>query len=89
MIERDFNPRSREGSDCSLRNVGKYVGDFNPRSREGSDKIGGKNFDMSKNFNPRSREGSDPEAPEYLFKVQISIHAPAKGATGTRVWTTD
>ena len=35
-------------------------------------------------FNPRSREGSDP-TPTALLSLgfQISIHAPAKGATGS------
>ena len=34
----NFNPRSREGSDCDPI-IKKYVdGDFNPRSREGSDR---------------------------------------------------
>ena len=34
----DFNPRSREGSDCSLSYALIHVGHFNPRSREGSDR---------------------------------------------------
>ena len=33
------------------------------------------------NFNPRSREGSDFNAGNFRFESQISIHAPAKGAT--------
>ena len=33
-------------------------------------------------FNPRSREGSDAKAGNAMYKtLQISIHAPAKGAT--------
>ncbi len=57
---------------------------FNPRSREGSDT---KDFRVQKlvlYFNPRSREGSDSTD---LFRCCrwycISIHAPAKGATGS------
>ena len=34
------------------------------------------------NFNPRSREGSDSKGGGKSFAVKISIHAPAKGATG-------
>ena len=34
-------------------------------------------------FNPRSREGSDAVACECGFHACISIHAPAKGATGS------
>ena len=38
--------------------------------------------DSLDNFNPRSREGSDYGAAEKWFKTyDISIHAPAKGAT--------
>ena len=33
------------------------------------------------NFNPRSREGSDAYNHAYYGCVDISIHAPAKGAT--------
>ena len=33
------------------------------------------------NFNPRSREGSDSRQVSHLLVLQISIHAPAKGAT--------
>ena len=33
----DFNPRSREGSDCIAGWRVVYAQDFNPRSREGSD----------------------------------------------------
>ena len=54
---------------------------FNPRSREGSDGALEAERENQKNFNPRSREGSD----DYCYKrgdvTQISIHAPAKGAT--------
>ena len=33
-------------------------------------------------FNPRSREGSDiVQALAYAFHMDISIHAPARGAT--------
>ena len=33
-------------------------------------------------FNPRSREGSDEEEGKSDLKRDVSIHAPAKGATG-------
>ena len=32
-------------------------------------------------FNPRSREGSDAELEKHADWVDISIHAPARGAT--------
>ncbi len=36
------------------------------------------------NFNPRSREGSDGKRLKLIQQMNISIHAPAKGATKTR-----
>ena len=35
----NFNPRSREGSDCILFDHVKRINHFNPRSREGSDRV--------------------------------------------------
>ncbi len=55
---------------------------FNPRSREGSDTIVGISVNPTSNFNPRSREGSDTMIKLLMIRwIQISIHAPAKGAT--------
>ena len=56
---RNFNPRSREGSDAgkSARLTKRVY--FNPRSREGSDQTGMTTIVAVTNFNPRSREGSD------------------------------
>ena len=77
----NFNPRSREGSDQLRCDRGGLYEYFNPRSREGSDGALEAERENQKNFNPRSREGSD----DYCYKrgdvTQISIHAPAKGAT--------
>ena len=36
------------------------------------------------NFNPRSREGSDCKVHRYCKAYEISIHAPARGATRNR-----
>ena len=36
---------------------------------------------IANDFNPRSREGSDTNNCVLLLHAQISIHAPAKGAT--------
>ena len=55
---------------------------FNPRSREGSDWIDRVYWPMVLDFNPRSREGSDSgEATIDWYPADISIHAPARGAT--------
>ena len=54
---------------------------FNPRSREGSDSDILIHLLETTSFNPRSREGSDVFYPHSLQSAQVSIHAPAKGAT--------
>ncbi len=54
---------------------------FNPRSREGSDNMISWLTDCRDNFNPRSREGSDEYSAGKMCGDDISIHAPAKGAT--------
>ena len=79
----NFNPRSREGSDGMIVFTIHSTKDFNPRSREGSDTNGLRLYANNNDFNPRSREGSDYFAPNFFYSVQISIHAPARGATGT------
>ena len=77
----DFNPRSREGSDIRSGRGGQAVAHFNPRSREGSDAYSSAFWRVITNFNPRSREGSDAVRHARRRRVDISIHAPAKGAT--------
>ena len=55
---------------------------FNPRSREGSDGWSLTTASMTEYFNPRSREGSDQALYDVTStRYQISIHAPARGAT--------
>ena len=81
-IPRNFNPRSREGSDQIPLIQIPQLSYFNPRSREGSDFCRTVRYSGTRYFNPRSREGSDRIVPkEGLASYHISIHAPAKGAT--------
>ena len=54
---------------------------FNPRSREGSDDVVCHIIRSIDYFNPRSREGSDWETFGNGQDGDISIHAPARGAT--------
>ena len=54
---------------------------FNPRSREGSDPRMLNSYLLWQDFNPRSREGSDLLSYLPLLHQNISIHAPARGAT--------
>ena len=55
---------------------------FNPRSREGSDRRRSRRRDALPRFNPRSREGSDSPRRTTRESSRVSIHAPARGATG-------
>ena len=57
---------------------------FNPRSREGSDIAVIIVLTSFFDFNPRSREGSDEIPGNSGDYSQISIHAPARGATDLR-----
>ena len=78
----DFNPRSREGSDGPLHCDCTAVHNFNPRSREGSDQTQASGPVFLSDFNPRSREGSDMGGRDVALPLRnISIHAPARGAT--------
>ena len=77
----DFNPRSREGSDGLVIMLLGLMLNFNPRSREGSDSPGHHRQEKPKHFNPRSREGSDYFRIGLTDLTDISIHAPARGAT--------
>ena len=56
---RDFNPRSRVGSDVFSAFFVRVLQDFNPRSRVGSDRIWVRTRPQRNDFNPRSRVGSD------------------------------
>ena len=58
---------------------------FNSRSREGSDSTTATTPTRTGCFNSRSREGSDTELPrERTGDEEVSIHAPARGATTLR-----
>ena len=56
---KDFNPRSRTGSDDPILGRDACTRDFNPRSRTGSDLPNARERPYPENFNPRSRTGSD------------------------------
>ena len=70
-MRRNFNPRSRKGSDgCPLGSV-YYSSYFNPRSRKGSDDHRRTNTSTPRNFNPRSRKGSDKTGEYREQKVRV------------------
>ena len=76
----DFNPRSREGSDemIGARSRLPTFQSTLPRRERPVKKV---SLPLMLHFNPRSREGSDPRRTPGGPSPQISIHAPAKGAT--------
>ena len=77
-----FNPRSREGSDRIGIAYAFFPAYFNPRSREGSDGLFVSLPDTFSQFQstlPR-RERLEREK-NKVKDNEISIHAPAKGAT--------
>ena len=81
-IRADFNPRSREGSDVEVERMWYKVVKFQStlprreRHRPASKMLSPRFY-----FNPRSLEGSDIVHLVMLCAGNISIHAPAKGAT--------
>ena len=58
--------------------------DFNPRSHERSDCCGSCSVECFDYFNPRSHERSDTSALMTSDIMEISIHAPTRGATANR-----
>ena len=81
VAPKDFNPRSRTGSDRITRKIRRTAKNFNPRSRTGSDPTAITQLSSIGNFNPRSRTGSDRDRKQGRCQQTISIHAPARGAT--------
>ena len=77
-----FNSRSREGSDIRRTMTSTRRSSFNSRSREGSDCCVGQHIRGDLRFNSRSREGSDCKNTSHEDITNVSIHAPARGATG-------
>ena len=78
-----FNPRSREGSDVygdsSIMRWYTFQSTLPRRERPAARRRGARG---NTDFNPRSREGSDWDPAKCTqCYTQISIHAPAKGAT--------
>jgi len=80
-----FNPRTREGCDSAWYSPGLCPSCFNPRTREGCDSLAG--FDeihqlQFQSTHPRGVRRTLPRA--RCRMVQVSIHAPARGATGQK-----
>ena len=81
-IKGDFNPRSREGSDVSYLIQSGILMDFNPRSREGSDDNNRSVYRSCIRFQSTLPRGERLNVSFVMgVPLQISIHAPARGAT--------
>ena len=78
----NFNPRSREGSDCMPLTIFSFPYYFNPRSREGSDRSHCTYTTLRQQFQPTLPRGERPVS-EIMGDQdpEISTHAPARGAT--------
>ena len=69
------------GATSTARPMLLFPVSFNPRAREGRDMSLRAPGMPASGFNPRAREGRDPPACPLQQQAQVSIHAPARGAT--------
>ena len=84
--DRHFNPRSREGSDANRDYYTTKLDAFQSTLPRRERRTLTAPLIPNVDFNPRSREGSDVSPCCLLSnKKEISIHAPAKGATRFRL----
>ena len=54
---------------------------FNPRTHEGCDRIVFLIKISTDSFNPRTHEGCDGTQVDHEIPIEVSIHAPTRGAT--------
>ena len=79
-----FNPRTRVGCDDLHLASQEQQACFNPRTRVGCDMPSRPPAGLSPRFNPRTRVGCDTStASSRHHSREVSIHAPAWGATLT------
>ena len=76
-----FNPRSREGSDYLCVQEVYIIPCFNPRSREGSDLAVNQPKTAQIVFQSTLPRGERLTLVSFTSLVDVSIHAPARGAT--------
>ena len=81
----DFNPRSREGSDSFYYGNNTQIEQFQSTLPRRERLLCDFTSLCVCHFNPRSREGSDDDVVCAFEDFEISIHAPAKGATRARI----
>ena len=78
-----FNPRTRTGCDLGADERVPTTITFNPRTRTGCDGFERSASSILTAFNPRTRTGCDDDAAEEAEVMELSIHAPARGATAS------
>ena len=76
-----FNPRTRVGCDDEMQWGNRFCQYFNPRTRVGCDITSVLPPERVYHFNPRTRVGCDHDLSDSVVLLDISIHAPAWGAT--------
>ena len=76
-----FNPRSRDGSDQRVPDYYQRAQQFQSTLPRRERRLWLRDHSRGNYFNPRSREGSDGTDLVLYLACNISIHAPAKGAT--------
>ena len=77
-----FNPRAREGRDLKQYHLAHFQECFNPRAREGRDIIRLVNVFALCVFQSTRPRGARHTPCHAIFMIcQVSIHAPARGAT--------
>ena len=82
----NFNPRSHKGSDDVGKLQGRRDVDFNPRSHKGSDRCGKAPRSARCGFQSTLPQGERPiSLCSSVRPVNISIHAPTRGATSQLV----
>jgi len=76
-----FNPRARVGRDTPMARSTLSSMSFNPRARVGRDQVKVRWSIYRPGFNPRARVGRDAALLCLSLSANVSIHAPAWGAT--------
>ncbi len=79
-----FNSRAREGRDSRSLITPASPSRFNSRAREGRDAVRAIRRAIDDGFNSRAREGRDSNGLFASVREDVSIHAPARGATKMR-----
>ena len=81
----DFNPRSHTGSDVDAFYKVAVKDEFQSTLPHGERPLSRSIMRLVTYFNPRSHTGSDFMAGYLAGDVDISIHAPTRGATYTSI----